>query len=87
MSRAMETTVVEARRLRGDETSVALDRERFHRLVDGLTQVVQEPAPEVLSLSRRQEQPIGGTLGQSSGDHLEVGADHAGQIFEGLWKL
>ena len=49
----MGITRVEARRLNDGETSMPLDGERFHRLVDDLGHLAQERALESMSLAWR----------------------------------
>ena len=68
-------------------TSLSLDGERFHRLVDGLGQVVPELAPQVMTLSRREQEPVSGALGQRRRDHFQIGADQSREVFEGVGKL
>ena len=69
------------------QSSLALDGERFHRLVDRLSQLVPELAPQLMTLSRREQEPVRGTLRQGRRDHFEVGADHSGEVFKRVGKF
>src|SRR5262249_28298002 len=62
--------------------SLPLDVERLQGFREGLRQVVPERALELLPLPLREEHALAGPLGERIDDHLEVGCDDSGEIFE-----